>query len=278
MRIFYLQVLLLLISFFSPIAQATEDRVYTFGVVPQFNAHKLRKIWDPILREVEKKTGLHFKLIGSPSIPVFELEVFSGRFDFCYTNPYHMVMANKAQGYLPLVHDHGRKLHGILVVNRNGPIRKISDLEGKKIAFPSPNALGASLLIRYDLVNRFKLNFKPVYVNTHSSVYLNVALQQTAAGGGVQKTLLQQKPAIQNVLKVIHRTQNVTSHPVAAHPRVPAKVRTKVRQAFLQIAQTEKGRALLARIPMQQIGISSMQDYEELRKLKLEKFIYDNQP
>ncbi|MBT8122773.1 MAG: phosphate/phosphite/phosphonate ABC transporter substrate-binding protein [Gammaproteobacteria bacterium] len=40
-------------------AQATDaEKVYTFGVVPQFEQRKLLRIWRPILNELEQRTGL----------------------------------------------------------------------------------------------------------------------------------------------------------------------------------------------------------------------------
>ena len=35
---------------------------YLFGVVPQFEQRKLYAIWDPIIKELEKRTGLDFTL------------------------------------------------------------------------------------------------------------------------------------------------------------------------------------------------------------------------
>ena len=67
---------------------------------------------------------------------------------------------------------------------KGGNIEHLQQLEGKDIAFPAPNALGASLIIRADLVQLHRVSFTPKYVQTHSSVYLNVALGRMAAGGG----------------------------------------------------------------------------------------------
>jgi len=137
---------LLLIDALLPInAHAENKKTYTIGIVPQFEIRHIRKIWNPILNEIEKKTGYKLKLVGSPTIPDFEREVTAGRFDFAYMNPYHMLVAEKKQGYIPLVRDNGRKLQGILVVRNDDEIKSVQDLEDKKIAFPAPNALGASL-------------------------------------------------------------------------------------------------------------------------------------
>ena len=264
--------LLLIATFFSLNIQAEKKRVYTIGIVPQFEIRHIRKIWNPIINEIQKNTGYKLKLIGSPTIPDFEREFNAGRFDFAYMNPYHILLAQKNQGYIPLVRDNGRKLHGILVVRNDSGINSVKDLNGKKIAFPAPNALGASLLIRANLQNDFNIKINPVYVKTHSSVYLNVVVKQTAAGGGVQKTLNQQKSNIQSALKILHRTPEVAPHPLAAHPRVPEEVRKKIKQTLLQLGDNVIGQSLLAKIPMKKIGSATIADYTALKKFKLEDF------
>jgi len=245
---------------------------YSFGVVPQFESRKLFKIWRPILDEIEKRTGLHFYLVGSPKIPVFEKKYLEGVYDFAYMNPYHILKAHDTQGYIPLVRDGGRILKGILVVDKDSPVKNIEDLNGKQVAFPSPNALGAALLIRADLEKLYDIKIIPRYVQTHSSVYLHVALGETSAGGGVMSTLRSQKPSVRERLRVLYETRPVNPHPVSVHPRVPYVDREKVRRAFLDMANTEKGRELLARIPMKKAISSNMNDYTELSDWGLDEF------
>lgn len=264
--------LFLMSSLFLIPVQAENKHTYTIGVVPQFEIRHIRRIWNPIIKEIEKNTGYKIKLIGSPTIPDFENEFNAGKFDFAYMNPYHLLLAQDSQGYIPLVRDHDKKLYGILVVRQDSGINSIKDLHGKKIGFPAPNALGASLLIRANLVNDYNIKFKPIYVKTHSSVYLNVVVNQTAAGGGVQKTLNQQRINIKGALKVLHRTPEVAPHPLAAHPRVPVEVRDKIKNTFLLLGKNEIGRALLAKIPIKKVGEANVADYSPLKKFNLEKF------
>jgi len=264
--------LFLIIIFNTNNVYADKNRVYSIGIVPQFEIRHIRKIWNPIIKEIEKNTGYKLRLIGSPTIPDFEREFNAGRFDFAYMNPYHILLAEKSQGYIPLVRDIGRKLHGILVVRADSGINSIKDLNGKKIAFPAPNALGASLLMRANLKNIHGIDFNPVYVKTHSSVYLNVVVKQTDAGGGVQKTLNQQKNNIKETLRIIHRTPDVSPHPFVAHPRISPQVREKVRNTFLKLAKNKTGKSLLSKIPMKKIGKAKMNDYTSLKKYNLENF------
>lgn len=246
----------------------TKATVYSFGVVPQFEQRKLYAIWNPIITELSRRTDLTFKLVTTLTIENFEKEFAQGSFDFVYMNPYHVL---KAKNYLPLVADNV-PLRGILVVRRDSPVQQLKELEGKEVAFPSPNALGASLLMRADLGRLHHVKVKPLYVKTHSSVYLHVVKGLTAAGGGVEKSLEEQIPAIRNALRVIYTTRSLTSHPVAAHKRVQVADREKVRKALLAMDATPEGRALLAKIPTKRLVPVSLADYEKMRGWGLDTY------
>lgn len=257
---------------FSWDAFSAEKEFYTVGVVPQFEARKLHSIWRPILNFLEQETGYKLKIRGSTSIPEFEKEFEQGKFDFVYMNPYHMVIANEKAGYIPLVRDHGRLLYGVLVVRKDSPFQSPKDLDGKKVAYPAPNALGASLQMRQELNDDFGVKTLPQYVTTHDSVYLNVLMGLTAAGGGVQKTLEQQKKQYQEALRTIHTTTKVYPHPFSALPSVPEEVRKAIQKAFLTMGETEKGRDLLSHVPIKKVGPAQLEDYLPLKKMRLERF------
>jgi phosphonate transport system substrate-binding protein len=256
----------------SPLTWSADSGIYRFGVVPQFEQRKLFRIWRPILDELEHRTGLTFTLVGSPKIPVFEQEYMEGAYDFAYLNPYHLLKAHDSQGYLPLVRDGGRMLKGILVVPKESPIQSVQELAGKRVAFPSPNALGASLLMRAELAKLHGVKVIPYYVQTHSSVYLHVALGMTAAGGGVDATLRLQKPEIRQKLRILYETRRMIPHPICVHPRVPEAHRKKVLQALLEMAQTPEGAALLAKIPIRKAVAASLEEYTPMYSWGLDEF------
>lgn len=248
------------------------DRVYSVGVVPQFEARRLASIWHPILDHLSHETGMQFELKGAPTIADFEKAYAKGAYDFVYMNPYHLIVANKLQGYLPLVKDLSKKLRGVLVVNKSSGIKNVKELNGKEIAFPSPNALGAALQMRQELHDNFDITFTPRYVKTHDSVYLNVILKKTAAGGGVGKTLKRQSQQIQKNLIVIHKTLGVSPHPLAVHPDVPEEVAKQVQEILLMMGKSEKSKKLLAQIPIKEIGHAILSEYKPLEKMGLERF------
>jgi phosphonate transport system substrate-binding protein len=250
----------------SPVALAD---TFSVGVVPQFDVQTLHKIWDPILKEVSDRTGHTLELKGSPDIPSFEKEFSEGGFDFAYMNPYHYTIA---QQYTPLLKDNGRKLFGVLVVKKDGGITSLDQLQNSTISFPAPNALGASLMIRAELKEKYNIDFTPKYVKTHSSVYLNTVLGITQAGGGVQKTFNSQPDDVKGKLVVLHQTAQVSPHPLTYKNTLDAAAVEQVKAAFLAMAQEEATQALLAKVPFKQIGPASDADYADVRALNLDRY------
>lgn len=255
-----------------PSCAVAEETRFSVGVVPQFEARKLAAIWTPVLEEISARAGVTLYLRGSADIPEFEQSFQEGVYDFAYMNPYHSLVALRTQGYEPIIRDNGRKLFGVLVVRKDSDFETVEDLEGGVIAYPAPNALGASLLMRAVLDRDFGLEYRADFVKTHSSAYLNVALGAADAAGGVMGTFRSLDPSISSQLRIIYKTVEMPPHPLTSHPRVPARVREKVVQAFLDLAETPDGRALLDRIPIKQAFTASKEEYEVLKALDLEKY------
>lgn len=245
--------------------------VLIVGVVPQFESHKIREIWQPVIDELSNRTGLELKLQQAIDIPSFEKELANEVYDIVYLNPYHLLMANNENGYLPIIKDSTRLLSGILVVSKESGITSIEQLNQQEIAFPAPNALGASLMTRAEL-SRKNIEFTPVYVHSHSSAYLNTVLGVSKAGGGVMHSLKQQKQNIQDKLTILYQTSKVAPHPIALHPRVMEQNKV-IYDAFEDMFDSEAGKNKLSKIPMRGVEAATLSDYDNLKTLNLEQFI-----
>ncbi len=251
---------------------AWAGQVYSLSVVPQFTPVDIGLRWSPLLAYLEKETGIGLQLQVVNRIPNFESDFLAGVPDFVFLNPWHEVMARKAQGYIPLVRS-GEPLDGILVVDRNGPIKRLADLNGKSLAFPAPNAFGASLYMRALLAKKEGISFTPVYVGTHQNTYRHVLLGEEAAGGGVGATLEKESAAIRARLAVLYTTPAVAAHPLAAHPRVPASVRARLTAALLKLDSDPAGRRLLAAVELDHPQAADYaRDYAPLESLKLGEY------
>lgn len=253
---------------------AHAEEIYTWSVVPQFTGIAVHRDWTPVLEAIEKDTGHRIKLKLYESIPQFEAGFTDGRPDFAYMNPYHAVMANKTQGYRPIIRDGKRKLTGILVVRNDSTIKSVQDLKGARIAFPSPNAFAAALYMRALLAEKEGITFTPVYAKTHSNSYRFVLHGKTLASGGVYRTLRRERPEVQSELEVIYKSPGTPTHPIVVHKRVPKEVAVAVQKSILRLTNTIKGKLMLKAILIPDpITADYTRDYQPLQKLRLEKYI-----
>jgi phosphonate transport system substrate-binding protein len=249
-----------------------ETKILKVGIVPQFSAKRILSIWSPILEELEVKTGYQFQIVGIPTIPEFEQAYEKGIFDIAYMNPYHSIVANKAQGYEAVLKDGNKQLFGVLVVKKEDPIQDIFELNGEKISFPSPNALGASLLMRTELKTSRNIDITPIYVNTHTNSYLSVLQGKTRAGGGVMGTFNELSNNIKSQLRIFYTTQETPPHPIVMHQRVDKATQQSIVKALLEIGKDIGGKVLLSKIPIQNLVEANQTEYKILEDLGMEDF------
>ncbi|ASJ71909.1 phosphate/phosphite/phosphonate ABC transporter substrate-binding protein [Granulosicoccus antarcticus] len=247
---------------------------YIISVVPQLPQAVLHDDWQPLLEYLNDKLGVEIELSLQDSIPLFEIDFLEANPDFVFLNPYHEVMAHKAHGYEPILSDSSRQLKGILVVPVASEIESVADLDGATIAFPAPNAFGASLYMRALLANEIGIDITASYVGTHANSYRHALLGEAAAGGGVNNTLLKEAEGFQAALRVIYETPGVTPHPLAVHPRVPAEIRDGVVDAVLELRETEAGREMLKAVQLAEpMRVTYKDHYQILEDLQLENFV-----
>jgi phosphonate transport system substrate-binding protein len=245
----------------------------TVAVVPQFTSLQIHKDWTPFLERLSRDSGVPLKLKIYQRIPDFEADVLKGAPDLVFMNPYHQVMAKRAAGYVPLVRDNN-PLTGILLVRRDSPVKTIKNLAGEKLAFPSPNAFGASLYMRALLVEQEGIKFDPIYVKTHSNVFRQIILGDMAAGGTVKNAFQREPDAVTTQLRVLFETPGVAPHPLAAHPRVSKAQRKALVEAILHWREDATAVPLLQGVQMPEPVVADyVRDYQPLERLKLEKYL-----
>lgn len=272
--ILFLTFIILILSTTYQAGYASENKQsFTFGVVPQFTPEYIHQSWDPILKELSKRLNITFELKTYKSIPEFERAFLEGKLDFAFVNPYHAVMAKRAQGYIPILRDKS-PLVGIIVVRKDAPYRSILDLKEATIAFPAPNAFAASLYMRAILTEKFKLKFTPKYVKTHDNVYRHVVLGLAQAGGGVNQTFLRQPQEVKEQLRILYETPGSAPHPIIVHPRVPKAIKEAFIKNFLQLSQEKDYSEFFYKIQLPEpILAEYKRDYKPLEKLKLDKYV-----
>jgi phosphonate transport system substrate-binding protein len=253
-------------------ASPAAKRVWRLAVMPQLTAVEMTRNWTPVVAALAQQ-GIDVELVVYPSISKFEPEFLQGTADFVFLNPYHMVMAKRAQRYEPLLRD-ARPLEGMLVVKADGPVKAMEQLKDHRLSFPAPNAFAASLYIRSVLERQYRLAYDAHYAGTHRNAIRQVLAGESAAAGLVRTTLEQEPPEVRQAVRVIYTTPPLSPHPLAAHPRVPLSVRTQFAQVLLALAANPETKPLMGAVQMPSPQAASYaKDYAPLEQLKIEKFV-----
>lgn len=265
--------LLLLVLLVGPWANKlrADDNVYTLAIVPQYTPLIIHRNWQPLVARLQRDAGIRLKVKTYNNFRQFLSALHSGEPDFSYLAPYHLVLAHRAQGYKPLLRDDSKQLVGLLLVRKDSPLRSVHELDGKTIAFPSPNAFAASLYMRSWLRKKVGIDFIPSYVGTHDNVYRHIVRGRVHAGSGVNSTLASQPAALQQHMRILYEVPGVAAHPFAAHPRVPDKIRTSVQEAMLEMIKDGEGQHLLNAIQITKpVKADYKRDYSHLETMGLE--------
>ena len=247
-----------------------EQTTYSFGVVPQQSAKKLAKLWTPIFKHINKKTGIKLQFKTAKNIPEFEQRLAAGEYDFSYMNPYHFTVFNRAPGYKAVSVRKEQPIKGIIVVKKGSDITSIEQLANKKLAFPSPAAFAASVLPRAMLKNS-DVPFSSKYVSSHDSVYLNVAKGLFVADGGVMRTLNNTSPKVREQLTVLWKSPGYTPHAIAAHPRINDEVFSQIQAALVSMSKDEQASKLLKKLKIKKgLIIAENQHWDDVRGLGID--------
>jgi len=245
--------------------QTSTSQRLLFGIVPQQSATRLAKIWVPMMNDMSAKTGLNIHFTTAKDIPTFEKCLSAGAYDLAYMNPYHYVEFSKHPGYRAFAHQRGKKLRGIMVVKKDSTIKDFEPLRGAKLAFPSPAAFGASVLPRAEM-SRQGIDFEPVYVKSHDSVYKVVAAGLYPAGGGVLRTFNSIPEGLRAQLRIFYETEAYTPHAFAAHPGV---AQTDIEKVAGYLAGIDPASPLLKPLGMKGIDRATDENWNDVRALGL---------
>lgn len=117
-----------------------------------------------------------------------------------------------------------------------------------------------------------ELAFKHEYTGSIKNSINNVLLGKADAGVVLSPFFDKEDEEIRRQLRVLMNSEEIPSHPLCAHPRVPAKVRTKVAEAVLGMAETEEGAKLLLQVRMPSPTTADYgNDYKALESVEVKR-------
>ena len=259
-------------TFVAPAARSAVVQ-YSFGVVPMSNFRTIYEDFQPIIEHLNGGlSGARLVLEVPRGIEEHGQQLQARKFDFALSNPYHTWRATERHGYriFAKLGDDGA-FHGVWIVRRDSGITALADLKGRKLAFPPKSALAATMMTQLQLKQAGidpATGIKATYVGSHQASIMAVHSQQVAAGATwplAWAVFQRGHPAEAELLEARFPTAALVNQGIVARDDVPPQVVARVGQLLAAMHQSEKGRALLAKVPMQRFEPAGAEQYDVVR-------------
>lgn len=244
----------------------------SFGVVPVEGEKQTINLFGPLARYLAGKTGVEIRLKTSKDFNEFHSRLSKGEFGIVLCNPIQYVRAHSSPGYKPLVRRTGKSDLGLLVVKKNGPIKLVADLAGKKAAFAHPAAWASSVLTRQKLklVHNMDMyrQMKPKFVGTHTAALTELLKGKVDMAGIDRDVLFRLNPSERSRLFIILESHRHISQLVAVHPHLPSTFVTDLKQAFIALKRKKPpGSVILSKLGWKEFKSTKDLDYQITREI-----------
>jgi phosphonate transport system substrate-binding protein len=222
--------------------QAAE--AYSFGVLSQRSPILTAEHWNPILDYVGRKAGVDLKLRITRTAPESNAAIARGEYDFVYSNTIFLP-ATSAPGYQVILRPREEAIRGQLVALEETPIARPADLEGLDVGFPSRAAF-VGYAVPMDHLLRSGVKVRPVFGGNQEGIMGQLKAGKVVAAG-VNNLVMRAFAAREGLrYRVLWESPPYDNLPIAAHPRVEARLVAAVREAFAGMADDPEGARVLA--------------------------------
>ena len=251
---------------------ADEPKEYIVGIHPLHNPKRLVEVYGPVVDYLNTTVPqARFRLEASRNYEEFEKKLYARHFDFAMPNPYQTVRSLN-YGYRVFGKmGNDEMFRGIILVRKDSGIRKVSDLKGKKVAYPALTALAATMMPQYYLhthginVNR---DIENLYVGSQESSIMNVLRGHVAAGATWPvpwKVFQEENPDMAAQLEVKWQTETLPNNGWVARNDVPSALAEDVGKALVDLSKTREGRAMLERLGITRFEKASNETYRPVQ-------------
>lgn len=241
----------------------------TMGAVAMDAPIEMIKRMTPLAAYLAKETGyvVHFR--PAPNLLTAVKDLGDNTVQIAYLTPMAYITAHERHQAIPLVAPltRGKTTFQLLVVvQRDRPHKKLTDLIGKRFAFGDPQAyLQPAVLLDAGIRRE---DFSEVAYLKH---YDNIAKAVLVGDfdGGIMKDTVYEKFAARG-LRVIHASAPLSSYVFAVNPKLDSRVQQSLKRALLKLNDTSsERRAVLQSLDHGYDGFQAVtdQDYDRERAL-----------
>lgn len=254
-------------AFLHPPGAPAQD-TYKFYVLNQRSVALTAQYWNPILTYVGRKSGvpLELKLAKTPQEGNIIAE--KGGYDFQYTNHFFTPERDRL-GWKVIARPAGPGIPSQIVVPEDSPIQTLQDLDGKDVAFVSPDAF-LGYWVPMDALLRAKVKVNGLFTGNQEASSAQLKVKKVAAAGVNSSVLARYARRESFAYRAVWTSEAYLDLCIMANPKVPADKVAAVRAALINMVRDPEGRKVL------EAGAELLKSTGELGFVAADDRDYDN--
>ena len=223
--------------------QARAEEPYAFNVLHQRTIALTSQYWNPILIYVSKKSGVPLELRLAKTTKDANALAEQGAYHFLYTNHFFTPDRDRL-GFRVIARPAGPGIQGQIVVPADSPIKTLNELNGKEVAFASPDAF-AAYWVPMDALLKARVNVKPLFTANQEAGLAQLKVG-TVAAAGVNDQIIQRYSRREGFeYRLLWSSELYNNLCIMASAKVPPAKAAAVRDALVGMISDPEGRKVL---------------------------------
>lgn len=247
---------------------AAAQKPYTFYVLNQRSVALTAQYWNPIMTYVSKKSGVPIELKLAKTAQEGNAIAEKGGYDFQYTNHFFTPDRDRV-GYKVIARPAGPGIRSQIVVPEDSPIQTLQDLNGKDVAFVTPDGF-TGYWLPMDALLRAKVKVNVVFTGNQEASSAQLRVNKVAAAGVNSSVMARYGRREAFAYRALWTSEIYQDLCIMAYNKVPADKVAAIRAALSGMVDDPEGRKVL------EAGAELLKSTGELGFVAAEDRDYDN--
>ena len=235
------------------VAKAKDKKTVYFGVIPRDNPRIMYEKYQPLLDYLASKTPYAYELVLKKNYEETVTALGSGEVDVALLGPLTYLEAYSRYGAISILKPRGNDgtstYRSVIIKKKDSPVKNLSELKGKSVAFASTKSTSGNLMPRYLLASSgIHLSDLSTYANFdyHDSVVKAILKGQYTAGAVRDSTA---RKYMKLGIETIAESETIPTGPLVAGPGTPYAIIENIKKALLALnSQDAEGQKILKRL------------------------------
>jgi phosphate/phosphite/phosphonate ABC transporter binding protein len=230
-----------------------DRKVVYFGVIPRDNPRIMYEKYQPLLDYLAEKTPYTYELVLKKNYEDTVNALGDGEMDIALLGPLTYLEARARYDAISILKPKGAdgktSYRSVMIKQKDSPVKTLSELKGKSVAFASLKSTSGNLMPRYLLANAgIHLSELSDYANfDYQDSVVKAILKGQYTAGAVRDSVA--KKYMKLGLETIAESEVIPAGPLVAGPGTPYAVIENIKKALLSInPRDSEGQNILRRL------------------------------